>query len=471
MWRTMRSSNDQILKKFIEIESNANLWNYQLNGVHLWPIIRTHVFQYINYETKGFCTPHASEDKIDYLKPQFIVNSLKTQLFLLGYKKKHDSLFTSTKRYFSEHDKYHDYFFGPYFSLFSNPLIFEKSFHGQSKKIGEKEEKYLFDFITLSSAVKAIVELKLKSSKYKTEISEFASLICQSFSIPDYYTHLNKILNRNYHSMKYIRSYINKISNRLEGNVAFIHCASYLSTNGEIIRCLKENGIITVELQHGYVGKEHHAYHYPTGDSVSIAKKYLPDYYLTFGEYWNEQIQTPSKVISVGNPSLNKSRDYYEKKCTVNPNSILIISQGIVTLKMVEIAKYLTGAFPEKTIIFKLHPGEVPFKERYEELEQYENIKIKTYDNIYELIASNKVIVGYSSTTLFEAIAYRDKRIFVLQNDMIPDIIGFKFSGYEELNNAILNPDLGHPSADPSYFWEPDWESKISEFLSAIKQE
>jgi CDP-glycerol glycerophosphotransferase (TagB/SpsB family) len=137
---------------------------------------------------------------------------------------------------------------------------------------------------------------------------------------------------------------------------------------------------------------------------------------------------------------------------------------------MVKIATYLSKEFPERTIIFKLHPGEVPFKERYEELEQYENIKIKTYDNIYELIASTKIIVGYYSTTLFEAMAYSSKRIFVFQNDLIPDSIGYKFSECKELRDAILNTKLGYSTADSSYFWEPDWESRIAEFLDGLSQ-
>ncbi|MDG6244977.1 MAG: hypothetical protein QCH31_11435 [Methanolobus sp.] len=398
------------------------------------------------------------------------MNALKAQLFFIVNKNDYDCLFTTTKRYLSESGNYHNYFYEPYMSLFSKPLIFESSFQGQTQQPWEKEEKYLFDFIILSSALKAVIKLQLKQSKYKKEISEFASLVCRSFLIPDYYPQLNEILNRRFHSIKYMKSYINKICNRLDGKIAFIHCASYISFHGhgEIIKSLRENGITTIELQHGYVGKEHPAYNYATGGAQSIAKKYLPDYYLTFGQYWNKQIQTPSKVITVGNPSFNSSRDFHEKNCTVDLNSILIISQGTVTPKMVKIATYLSKVFPERLIIFKLHPGEVPFRERYEELNQFENIVIKTYDDIYELIASTKIIVGYNSTTLFEAMAYSNKRIFVLHNNLIPDSIGYKFSACEELRNAILNPKLGYSTADSSYFWEPDWESRISEFLGGL---
>lgn len=236
-------SNNNILEQFIEIESNSNLWNYEIDGIHLWPLIRTQVFTYVNNKTKGYCTAHAGINKTNFLKPRFLMNALKTQLFFITNKACYDSLFTTTKRYLSESGRYNDYFYEPYISLFSNPLIFESSFQGQTKQPWEKEEKYLFDFITLSSAVKAMMKLQLKQGKYKKEISDFASLVCQSFSIPDHYPQLNKILNQRFHSIKYIKSYTNKISNRLDGKIAFIHCASYLSIHGEIIKRLKENGI------------------------------------------------------------------------------------------------------------------------------------------------------------------------------------------------------------------------------------
>lgn len=45
-------SNNTILEQFIEIESNSNLWNYEINGIHLWPLIRTDTFTYVNNESK-----------------------------------------------------------------------------------------------------------------------------------------------------------------------------------------------------------------------------------------------------------------------------------------------------------------------------------------------------------------------------------------------------------------------------------
>jgi hypothetical protein len=192
-------SNNTILEQFIETENNSNLWNYEINGIHLWPLIRTNIFTYVNNKTKGYCTAHAGINKTNFLKPRFLMNALKTQLFFIANKADYDSLFTTTKRYLSESGRYNDYFYEPYISLFSSPLIFESSYQGQTKQPWEKEEKYLFDFITLSSAVKAMMKLQLKQGKYKKEISDFALLVCQSFSIPDHYPQLNKILNRNFH--------------------------------------------------------------------------------------------------------------------------------------------------------------------------------------------------------------------------------------------------------------------------------
>ncbi|WP_197018542.1 hypothetical protein, partial [Methanoculleus sp. MH98A] len=212
----------------------------------------------------------------------------------------------------------------------------------------------------------------------------------------------------------------------MDGNVAFIHCASYLGITGEITRRFKEHGIKTVEVQHGYVGPEHYAYNYLSGNADRVMKEYLPDYYLTFGKHWGEQVQTPSSVVTVGNPTLNRSVGELQRVTSPQPNSILVVSQGTVTSTMVRIAKYLSRELPGYSIVFKLHPGEVPFTHRYEDLRKYPNVQIRTYDNIYELIASSEIIVGYNSTTLFEAVAFSGKRIFILNNNMTPDSLGYK---------------------------------------------
>jgi len=132
---------------------------------------------------------------------------------------------------------------------------------------------------------------------------------------------------------------------------------------------------------------------------------------------------------------------------------------------MVNIAKELSRAFNDYKIIFKLHPGEIPFKERYSSLKSYSNIEIIGNYNIYELIAKSSIIIGYSSTTLFEALKFPEKKIFIIENSDVPEGIGYKFSNVEDLIEAIKDNSKDYSKANSEYFWVSNWEERFREFM------
>lgn len=464
------SKRSKLLEERLKIETTSELWNCSANGVQFWPLIRTKVYSLLTSKKCGYSQGHSNPTILNIFKPKYIVDFLDTASFFLSHGR-YDTVFISTARYLQydrEKKVYCNYFFQPYYSLFSNPLIFEESYQFKIKKPRMFETNtFLNDYLVLGSTIKSF-NSRVMPHKIDSTLSKFTHEVCKLYSIPDLYSRVYKTLHRDAHSAPHLENYVDKIATSINRNIAFVHCASYLGDAGVVTKRLKEHSLTTIELQHGYVGPEHYAYNYPSGNAERIMKEYLPDYYLTFGKYWGEQIQTPSTIVTVGNPALNRSVNELQEKVSPRSNTILVVSQGIITSKMVEIAKYLSKTLPNYTIIFKLHPGEVPFTHRYEDLKKYHNVQIRTYDDIYELIASSEIIVGYTSTTLFEALAFSGKRLFILDNDLVPDTLGYKFSSCEELREAILDGESGYPSAPSSYFWEPDWERNISSFLSSI---
>ena len=98
-------------------------------------------------------------------------------------------------------------------------------------------------------------------------------------------------------------------------------------------------------------------------------------------------------------------------------------------------------------------------------MKSYSNIEIIGNYNIYELIAKSNIIIGYNSTTLFEALKFPEKRIFILKNDDIPDEIGYKFSSVDELIEAIKDDTKGYPKVNPEYFWASNWKERFRNFM------
>ncbi|MDX8549501.1 hypothetical protein KHC33_01385 [Methanospirillum sp. J.3.6.1-F.2.7.3] len=380
-------------------------------------------------------------------------------------KEKFDSGFLTQSRFRRidpDNKKYYDSFIKPYLKFTNHPLIFESDFGLNFKRPRQEKNVFFFPYILINSKIKSYHHKFLENPP---QINVFLRDLSKTFFIDNAIEKYSNTLKNRFFQVNYLHSYVDKISSKLEGNFFFI-CGGYRD-KGELFKRFRENGIKTVEIQHGFISPGNPVYNYPH-DEYNHIKEYLPDYLLTYGQYWSNQVTSPKKVISVGNPLLNQLVDDF-KNLPVLHKTILIISQGNITSKLVDIAIFLSKTFPKYSIFFKLHPVEITFKKRYEALYHYENIKIIKHDDVYKLIGSCDIIIGYNSTVLFESIAFKNKRILILNNNSVPDGIGYKFSTNEELRNAILDSNLGYPTVDSKYYWEPNWEKHFSSFLKEIK--
>ena len=284
---------------------------------------------------------------------------------------------------------------------------------------------------------------------------------------------VKKELYSYYLGYDYYRSYITKVFKKLKPRIIFVHTSTYTGFKAILLKTAKENGIITAEFQHGIISKNQIPYNYIDAVFKSERyKKYLPDYILTFGDFWNKNIKIPSKIITIGYPHFYESMKKYQKVKQI-PHSILIISQGTLTDEFVQIAKYLSKNYPNYSIIFKLHPGEIAFEDRYKELNNYSNIKIAKSGDIYQYIAESEYIVACYSTAIFETLGF-NKKLLILDNEIsrseIPEGIGVRFKDLQQLDLNNTNFDRDYK---PEYYFDRNWEENYSNFVKTeldIKQ-
>jgi len=429
------------MNELLEKEEKYNLWDFEVNSLHLWPLIRSSIFSGYKMSEKKYAEPHYIANKYTMLSPKLWKYHLRTIYLFMANHDYFDVLFfnTTVLRYFNkEKGFYENRLYGKYFESFSKLLNFESNFRGFFPDILPKTENtYIFETLNILLKLNAEINKKNMNTIKKDEIAPFLKAVNSAFSgiiSNDYMeTAITKILSR-FPIIK--QFYSDKVIPRIRNKIAFVHCASYLGSMSILTKILHSAGFKVIEVQHGFVSEEHYAYNYPQScieNKNHQCREYLPDYLLMFGDYWGK--------------------------------TILIVSQGTVTERMVNIAKKLSRTFSDYKIIFKLHPGEIPFKERYSLLENLPNIEIIGNYNIYELIAKNNIIIGYNSTTLFEALKLPEKRIFIVKNNEIPDEIGYKFSNIEELIEAIKDNSKGYSKANPEYFWASNWEERFKKFM------
>ena len=258
---------------------------------------------------------------------------------------------------------------------------------------------------------------------------------------------------------------------KIKPKVIFFRMGYYGGINAYYIKWAKDMGIKTAEFQHGIISKMHPAYNYGVGLINSKEyKKYTPDYFLTYGDYWNKEIRIPGKSYTIGNPHFHESIKNYNN-VDEEKETILIVSQGIITNDFVNIAEFLAKKFKNKKIIFKLHPGEVRFEERYKSLYKYSNVEIKKDGDIYELLARYEYIVASFSTVVFEALAFK-KKIFILKNKYsdiyIPKNLGVRFDSNEELVDLINNKNYNKNYNNIDYYFNSNWRNNYLNFLKEI---
>ena len=189
--------------------------------------------------------------------------------------------------------------------------------------------------------------------------------------------------------------------------------------------------------------------------------KYLLDYMLLFGEYWATQLNIGTKNIIVGNPNINNFLMNNSK--TKEDIDYLFVSQWMVTDKLINLAVDLRQLLKDVKICFKLHPNEKLHSNQIEKLKK-NNIDIcSNSKHIYEYLKISKNIIGHSTTTLIEAIAF-NKNIYYLKDEFsqnyLPKEIGVPI---EMARDILIKKSLKKYKSN--YYWENNFLENYLNFL------
>lgn len=239
------------------------------------------------------------------------------------------------------------------------------------------------------------------------------------------------------------------------------------------IAAAKRMGIYAVELQHGEV-VGHGAFLY---EDQNEAGKILPDYFLTYGQWWNDQIQLPNcmQAVAVGNPYL----DYQVKKYPYKAGSkrITVFSNTISGHDMVEL---IASCYDEIVslgyqVVFKLHPREVAsWRTEYPFLLQHPDIEVVENGSIYKLIADSSVVLGVRTTVFYEALVYENVVIALdPRGDMrylLDNGLACPVKGREDLLNILKDEHStdGRKKAASSYLWMPNGGANTTAFIRKL---
>ncbi len=260
-----------------------------------------------------------------------------------------------------------------------------------------------------------------------------------------------------------------KLYQRVNPGLIFFEDGCY-GYRGHIIRLAKDMGIKTAEVQHGMISSGHDAYNYaPFIEQSSSYRKFMPDYFLAYGQWWIERINPPVEMIVIGNPYYEEMKQKYATGHS-SKNKILLLSDGVRFHTYFEMAKSLKESVKnDYEIMVRPHPIERKFA-----LEQFAQndagIIIDNSENLYERLAGTYAVIGEISTALFEAVGLVHK-IFVVNNEIttfgLPECPFEQFDSIEELKTRLFSDNSGNVNETiAASIWADGWENNYREFIT-----
>lgn len=468
-----------MLDEILSFEENIDILDYTFlyNNTLIWPFVRFKVFEEAINNKLNIQESHdfSTDSKLSNLK--YMLNAVRKNPFrnkqcdILMFYSDISNILNNNKKYYS---KVIGYFAEVYKEKTAMIETHYKKSHHQPKQLKNVKYEDIIFILTKISAFKDKVDERdiIIINKFIKYLQEFFPV---KFDRKFYIDLKNELLDLA-KKIKYYDFYYKKLFKNIKPKIVFIHCGCYGNLQSLAIKVANEIGIQTAEFQHGLVSLNHPAYNY--GRAIFNSEEYqqyMPKHYLTYGQYWNDNIRMPIKKVSIGNPHFTYKLQNYNSKLQMSNKcaKILIVSQGTITKELVKLTEELSRKLKDSKyqIIYRLHPGEVGFKERYESLYEYSNVLVNTSGDIYDLIYESDYIVGVYSTTLIESIAF-DKHIFVyehvLSKENINKNLGIWFSSSDELYNLIINKKDIKPQYDINYYWSTNWKDNYKEFLENL---
>lgn len=162
-----------------------------------------------------------------------------------------------------------------------------------------------------------------------------------------------------------------------------------------------ENGVHTVEFQHGTLGRGHLAYDYKNWNKVP----YFPEIMLGFGQAWFEDINFPqnTKRVMIGNPYLERRIQSARKRSNRVSKTLLVISQGSVSEAISKEVIAFAKARPDWQVWYRPHPGENAEEVRAR-FRKISSVAVDAHTHFTEQAASAEVALGVYSTAVIEAL-------------------------------------------------------------------
>lgn len=409
---------DEFCTKFCEIESRYKLFELEFNGIKYWKYARYYVYNVL-LKMYGHSVPFWFDRE----------NSYKLSQYTYKYQKITDSIFHNVNVglkkdvllfSFSRRVKAGNQYISPVTDeicthMKRNCCVIEEPYCGGYYRPAPIWGIKYFDVWDGVGKESKVYE-PLNRGQLRRQL---LSIFEQEFGIT-FTSEEKKVLlvNINYFVMyrdELVANYkrvISKISPKL-----VLYTSAYIGNGVVLTETLKEMGIPSIEIAHGFQDDDCIAYNY----SELGLNDALPDYIFVYSEIERESIKwgiPKDHIRVVGFPEGEKrSKELLAKRKKEKKKVITFISNANKTIE--KYINYLSENIDADAyeIIFKLHPVEYgSWKSVYGNLSEKVHIVDHNEKDIHFYLANSDFVIGIVSTALIEA-AFYPVDIFILDEE------------------------------------------------------
>lgn len=235
----------------------------------------------------------------------------------------------------------------------------------------------------------------------------------------------------------------------------------------------RELGLVTAEYQHGGISSGHYAYNLaPALVESETYRHTLPDYFLGYGQWWNDQINIPITKLAIGNPHRSERIVKLQGKAC-SKSDILILGDGFETEMYLGFTKELARIIGNGLrVVFRPHPSERSKIQSESGRGIDRTIHIDRNTDIYDSFSTARIVVSEASTGLFEALGIVE-RILIRNTGktrfFFPKHPFETFVDVADLSEKVKDCSVGRIALQNIYqIWAPNWRSNYLTFLRDI---
>lgn len=395
---------DDFKIKFFEMEKNYSLFEYEVNGISSWDVIRFFIYERLYNEL----------NEMNELKIEKSVNKLSLFKYLKIFKyflniqyslKKKDYIFLSSSRNRDNSSKLIDAASNDFKNSITGSIIDFETF--------SKEKKLYLPYhkVILS---KFFLNKNITLDKYNDFINYIVNILNSEFNIKIKKLKCDLIVE--FKKFEIEKKYFKYLIKKIRPKVIF------LTQNGiqkGLINASLNLDVPVVEFQHGNIVDVNLAYSYPDKCNYSIVKT-LPSVLLLFSEYWRSQFYMPlTKIISIGNNYFSDPLNYNYQNSTYNKKDYILIISSMIHQNSIEEIIYQYRIIDKKSqIVLKLHPNQ---SDNYRSIinkfkhDEFLDVTLNEY-SISSLIKESKMVILIQTTAAYEVLNL-GKTLAILKKD------------------------------------------------------